>query len=306
MTTTHITQDTSLPNKMAVHSPFLNLPAELRQIIFEKVFRYDNGLLVDFYPNLRVVDEGSLSLLDPNKLKYVNWQLHAETKGVLLRVNDTLSFGELDTAVYYARGGMQKARLDGPMANSDRALYLFAHFADILKSPKFRKIKHIHISIITSHTSDFLDHLTTVFLKDHFKRIERFCNDNPKINVYLALTSPTECAYTIEEELEVVSKVMNRLRGHLLSYPSFNVHPALGITEFSMQLDVLTARLAVLHAALKVRLAGYRRILPQNLRVKIRMASGVYGRVDMGGLSCSRCQGTGNLDHFSELYPNGC
>jgi hypothetical protein len=221
-------------------------------------------------------------------------------------VNDTFTFGELDSIAYYSHDG-QIGHLYGPMASEDRALYLFARFAQTLTSPVFSNIKRIHISLITPLTNDFLTHLTAVFLNDDFKFVERFCSNNPTIRVTLVLSSPEKCAYTIEKDLNVLTRVLERLRGNPYArLPNFNTFPALTLDEFSMRLDDLVESLGILRKVTDMRMAGYRRNLPKNLRVEVRMSGGVAGR---GGafMVCEQCVRVGRRpDRFAELYPNGC
>jgi hypothetical protein len=318
----------------------LSLPAELRVLIYENVLHYDDGLLFDFYPKLVVMKEGSLNLFAPNNLKLVNRQLYVETKRMLIRVNDTFTFGTLDSAAQYAHRQMRVVT-PNKHAVSDMALamqfsslsisdlsggaslmtlpslaagdtpqhyvlHTFAIFAHMLASPRFSSIKRITISTITPQTDDLIDHITNVFLNDNFKHVESFCKDRPSIQVYINIRTPARCAYAIEEELDAVSRVMERLRGKPFPpAPKLTTDPPLGATEYSARLNEFIAGLKNMHAVLNIRALGYRRILPENLRAKFSMGNDRDGNRKRDPF-CSGCAGTRRLDHFSELYPDGC
>jgi hypothetical protein len=267
--------------------------------------RHDDGLIFDHYPYLVTMNENSQDIIAPNHLRLVNRQLYHETRNVLRQVNDTFTFGKLDSIVYYAHDG-QIGHLYGSMAWEDRALYIFAHFAQNLTSPVFSNMRCINISLITPLTNDFLAHLTTIFLKDDFRFVERFCSNSPTIRVTLILTSPDKCAYAIEKDLNVLSSVLDRFRGNpYRALPNFTTSPPLTLDEFSVRLDDLVDSLDILRKVTDMRMAGYRRSLPKNLRVEVRMSGGVEGSGRAFAV-CEQCVRIGRPYCFAQVYPHGC
>ena len=68
----------------------LDLPQELRDMIYEYALTEDDGLVVQRWPAMHLKAAGATYRTDPNQLKFTCRQLYAETTGLSLRYNELI------------------------------------------------------------------------------------------------------------------------------------------------------------------------------------------------------------------------
>ncbi|KAI4670683.1 uncharacterized protein J4E88_009775 [Alternaria novae-zelandiae] len=68
----------------------LDLPQELRDMIYEYALTEDEGLFVQRWPAMHLKAAGATYRTDPNQLKFTCRQLYAETTGLSLRYNELI------------------------------------------------------------------------------------------------------------------------------------------------------------------------------------------------------------------------
>jgi hypothetical protein len=301
-------------------SHLLALPAELRVMIYKFALNYEDGLFSDDYPRFYVQRKGTSSKMTPNALKLVCRQLRGETKGILLRVNDTMTFRS-----YVVRGTLfdvflhtsDRQRLVST-AQGDAPPYGFQtmiRFMPILRMPICRNLKRVNISlesITTKGHHTLVSQLVDCFVGPTFRHLEAFCKRSPHVRVFLLCRHCPGSMAKQRQSHRHLAAVMDQLRG--LNFLSSPIPLALlGSTPLT-----LAERIAATLTVLRFWLEGFTRQLPWNLRVSL---SAEPERKCFGGhpptfshcpfclverCSAHVCKCVPQLAALQKMFSNGC
>jgi hypothetical protein len=308
-------------------SHFLALPAELRVMIYKFALSYEDGLFSDNYPRFYVQRKDTFLKMTPNALKLVCRQFRDDTKGILLRVNDTMTFRSCvqgNVEERFADHISDRQRLVST-AQGDAPPYGFQtmiRFMPILRTPICRNLKRVNISLESITTKDhhtLVSQLVDRFVEPTFRHLEAFCKRSPHVRVFLLCRHCPGSMAKQQQSHRNLATVMDQLRGlNFLNSPIPVVF--LGGTPLTLAERIATtkAHFATTLTVLRFRLEGFIRQLPRNLRVSL---SAEPERKCFGGhpptfshcpfclverCSAHVCKCVPQLAALQKMFPNGC
>jgi hypothetical protein len=208
----------------------LDLPAEIRDIIYKFALRYDDGLMGEAYPSFCVYRKRSLLKMATNLLKLVCRQTRHETKGILLQVHDTFTFKTdviRDMLYHMSRHPLAAATWPRLVLTTDGSAPLYGfrtigRFIDVLRAPVGRNLKRVNISleiITTKDKTKIRDQLLDLFVQPKFAYLESYCQQNSGIRVHILCHHCPGSVAKKRESHRSLAAVMRQLRGNYLRGP---------------------------------------------------------------------------------------
>lgn len=229
---------------------FLDLPAEIRNQIYEYALHCDNGLCGDTYPKLYT---NTSPPREPNPLKPVCRQLYAETRQTSLKYNDSYTFSGPDILGSYGDGG----------------LGAFLAFQPMLRSSLCKNVSKIRIvpDALCSISETFItEPLLRLFASPEFALVEAFCKENPVIQIQFCFPHSQQSVtgqYHTHLMIAFIMRRLRRLPAQQLQLPNTHISITANINS---HYDNLLAVMANSFCD-RLRRWGYDLIPPENLRL---------------------------------------
>lgn len=263
------------------------LPRELRDMIYNYVLFYPAGLWGTNYPYL-FNSQTTIFRHKSNPLKLVCKQLHAETTGLLRKLNDTVNF---------------TFRFPPPSDVRFTGLLEFLGYNELLTSPVCQNITRINIypsPSVTNNENHLLVILARFFGHPQFAELQSFCESRPNSQVFVHFRHcpptidslspmkvwPSSPAEETERAFLILSLVMENLRtGKIPDVQTFVSILYPGHPEWSLRLRVWVMRLnRVLRAGNRL---GH---IPSNLRITLAIDIRSCRRSHVKDPCCYRCK----------------
>jgi hypothetical protein len=183
---------------------FLEIPREIRDVIYGFALSYEQSLCGDVYPNIvaRYANENS-------PLRHICHQTSAETQNLLLKVNDTITFASIVGVA---------------------GLSTFLDLAPRMRSPYWKNMTRINIYTNTSvPASAALDaqpfsteRIFQVFRSTDFADLEAYCTRNLGVRAFLHFKAQSKDMDELSQSYNVWSQALKMVREVEVKRPTYS------------------------------------------------------------------------------------